>query len=457
MAWQPGTKLYGDRYTIIKKLKEGGFGITFLARNRKGQDIVIKTLLDKILIDPNFVEFRDKYLRDFKDEATRLAVCRHPHIVQIDNVFREGSLPCIAMEYIAGQNFWELVRGKGALSEAEAVDYIQQIGNALTVVHDKGLLHRDIKPQNIMKREGKTEAVLIDFGIAREFIPNITQTHTFAATQGFAPLEQYDEHAHRGEYTDVYALSATLYFLLTGKVPTPAPNRSVGFNFPLLNKVVNVSNRVHEAVMKGLELKPDKRSQSVEEWLEILIDNQVIPAPMPTIPQLFAPSTPLETVPPRYQKLQQLLAAGQWKEADQETARVMLQVAGREEEGYLDVDSINNFPCEDLRTIDQLWVKYSMSRFGFSVQKKIWLEVGGKVDYETECKLGDRVGWRKNGSWMNYDDLTFTLQAPLGHLPAFCGVCGDGLLPGPVVGWVWVWGLGGWGSSLASRTVSCNL
>lgn len=271
MAWQPGTKLYGDRYTIIRKLGEGGFGITFLARNRKGQDIVIKTLLDKILTDPNLVEFRDKYLRDFKDEATRLAVCRHPHIVQIDNVFREGSLPCIAMEYIAGQNFWELVRGKGALSEAEAVDYIQQIGNALTVVHDKGLLHRDIKPQNIMKREGKTEAVLIDFGIAREFIPNITQTHTFAATHGFAPLEQYDEHAHRGEYTDVYALSATLYFLLTGKVPTPAPNRIARFKFIPLNQVVNVSNRVHEAVMKGLELRPEDRPQSVLEWLEILV------------------------------------------------------------------------------------------------------------------------------------------------------------------------------------------
>jgi HTH-type transcriptional regulator/antitoxin HigA len=60
-------------------------------------------------------------------------------------------------------------------------------------------------------------------------------------------------------------------------------------------------------------------------------------------------------------------------------------------------NSIENFPCDDLRTIDQLWVKYSQGRFGFSVQKKIWLEVGGKVDYDTECKLGDRVGWRKGG------------------------------------------------------------
>jgi serine/threonine-protein kinase len=186
-----------------------------------------------------------------------------------------------------------------------------------------------------------------------------------------------------------------------------------------LNQVVNVSNRVHEAVMKGLEIQPDKRPQSVEEWLGMFVEQ--------------------ETVPSRYQKLQQLLAAGQWKEADQETAKVMLQAARREKEGYLDKTSIDNFPCEDLRSIDQLWVKYSMSRFGFSVQKKIWLEVGGKVDYETECKLGDRVGWRKGGEWMNYDDLTFTLQAPVGHLPAV-----------PCFVLVLY-------SSLASRTVSCNL
>jgi len=83
----------------------------------------------------------------------------------------------------------------------------------------------------------------------------------------------------------------------------------------------------------------------------------------------------------------------------------------------LNKKSIYNFPCEDLRTIDQLWVKYSQGRFGFSVQKKIWLEVGGRVDGETECKLGDRIGWRKGGKWLDYDELTFNKQAQQGHLP----------------------------------------
>lgn len=119
-----------------------------------------------------------------------------------------------------------------------------------------------------------------------------------------------------------------------------------------------------------------------------------------------------------YTQLKDLLKAENWREADEETARLMLEVANREEAGYLDVDSINNFPCADLRTIDQLWVKYSNGHFGFNVQKRIWLECGGKVDYETEKALGDALGWRKLGRWMtDYNDITFALSAPQGHLP----------------------------------------
>ncbi|MEH2419596.1 MAG: GUN4 domain-containing protein [Nostoc sp.] len=118
-----------------------------------------------------------------------------------------------------------------------------------------------------------------------------------------------------------------------------------------------------------------------------------------------------------YRRLRDLLKAGNWKEADQETLAVMLKASDREQKGWLDLESINNFPCTDLRTIDQLWVKYSDGHFGFSVQKRIWKSVG--KDYE---KFGDRVGWRKgiffNKEWLSYSDLTFTKNSPQGHLPA---------------------------------------
>ncbi|MGK7903669.1 MAG: GUN4 domain-containing protein [Hormoscilla sp.] len=151
---------------------------------------------------------------------------------------------------------------------------------------------------------------------------------------------------------------------------------------------------------------------------------------------------PEERVPARYHKLRDLLAAGEWKKADQETARVMLQVAGREKEDWLRYEDIEQFPCEDLGVIDKLWVKYSNGRFGFSVQKRIWQEEGGKVDWETECRLADRVGWRVKGNWLYYDYLTFGLGAPTGHLPAWGGGGGS------VGGRGWCCGGGG----LISRT-----
>lgn len=120
-----------------------------------------------------------------------------------------------------------------------------------------------------------------------------------------------------------------------------------------------------------------------------------------------------------YQKLEKLLANGDWKEADHETFRLMLEIANRESEGWLDIDSINNFPCEDLRTIDQLWIKYSNGHFGLSVQKNIWLECGGEIDYDTECQVGDRIGWIVNGEWILYDQGNFLLDVSRGHLPAF--------------------------------------
>ncbi|MFM6861018.1 MAG: GUN4 domain-containing protein [Dolichospermum sp.] len=120
-----------------------------------------------------------------------------------------------------------------------------------------------------------------------------------------------------------------------------------------------------------------------------------------------------------YRKLRDLLKAGKWKEADEETLRVMLCVGGTRE-GWLNVESFDNFPCADLRTIDQLWVKYSDGRFGFSVQKRIYQGLGGTREYNQEIwlKFGDKVGWRKGGNWLYYKDITFDKKAPEGHLPS---------------------------------------
>jgi len=442
MVWTTGQRLQGGKYTIQKKLGSGGFGVTYLATDRKGNKAVIKTLKEPEDIDSD--EF-DKYQQDFVNEALKLAKCSHPHIVQVYECLKESDLWGIVMEYVEGEDLSCLSL---PLPESEALLYIQQIGEALTVVHNNGMLHRDVKPQNIMLRAGKSEAVLIDFGIAREFTPDVTLTHTAFLTPFYASPEQYNPRAKRGAYMDVYSLAATLYKLLTGQEPEASVSRVMGC--PLkppqdINK--NISDRVNQAILKGLELNPENRPQSMQEWLNLLLP-QTAPETTPDNDDLSS-SKGVD-----YTNLRNLLKAGKWGEADKETLAVMLKVAGRERQGWLDIESIDNFPCTDLRTIDQLWVKYSNGRFGFSVQKRIWKSVGGKpnADYETWCKFGDRVGWRVKQNWIRYNDLTFSTQSEVGHLPGV--VMGGGV--GGVFSDVRVARLSSV-SSLVSRLVKCNL
>ena len=271
MVWNAGKSLFGGRYIIESQLGEGGIGITYLARNQRNQQRVIKTLKEEILNHPAWILHRNKLRQDFRDEAVRLAVCHHPHIVQIETIFDEGNLPCMVMDYIEGEDLAQRLRRIGVLSEAEALLYIRQIGDALTLIHSKGLLHRDLKPRNIMIRIDKLEAVLIDFGIAREFIPNTIQRHTVYRTPGFAPPEQYESEAPRGEYIDIYALAATLYNLLTAVVPTSADDRRHNINLePPQYFNPNISNRVNQAIMCGMDLESTYRPQSVQEWLDLL-------------------------------------------------------------------------------------------------------------------------------------------------------------------------------------------
>lgn len=118
-----------------------------------------------------------------------------------------------------------------------------------------------------------------------------------------------------------------------------------------------------------------------------------------------------------YTRLRNLLAAQKWKEADLETCKVIFQAARKKETELLLEQDINKISSLDLRTMDSLWLVASGGRFGFSIQKDIWKQLGRKVDYETDCKLGNRFGWRTNNTWLIHSQLTFSLTAPKGHLP----------------------------------------
>lgn len=510
MAWSGGQRLQDGKYTIERELGLGGFGITYGARDDNKHDFVVKTLNDTVQKRPDFAKFQ----QDFLNEALRLAKCSHPHIVRIDEVIQEGPLWCIVMEYIAGVNLATQIENMGSLPEAEALQYIQQIGEALTVVHKNGLLHRDIKPQNIMLRSGNNNAVLIDFGIARQFTPDLTQRHTEHLTPGFAPIEQYFNQRKRGAYTDVYALAATLYALLTGITPPCALDRDDEIqnfrNDPLVppNQVnMRISDKVNQAVLTGMEIEPENRPQSIQDWLALLPLNNDTPSILSKMVGTWLgnfgarnkPATLIITqqsgdlfdgtlivqdskvdwnyrinikgyhnsetnkiaiqehrvlsepwwcnwrrgenegtlsldekkmsgngkdsrdsyswsfLKVDYTDLTNLLERGKWKEADQETGTLMLKISCSEQR-RLNSKDIENFPCQDLCTIDQLWVNYSKGRFGFSVQRRIWENVN--CDWK---KCGERVGWCVNNDWKNYHELTFTLNASEGAFPTFWG------------------------------------
>ncbi|MFN8951528.1 MAG: protein kinase domain-containing protein [Aphanizomenon sp.] len=424
IIWHPGQPINKDRFIIQgKPLGSGGFGITYKALEPKtGKFYAIKTLNQQMQLGDDFADQQVKFI----NEALKIASFDHKHILKVHEVIEELEvieeekfrLVGVVMEYIDGVDLHKYVQNKGQLSETEALLYINQISQALEYIHAKGSLHRDIKPENILLRQNEQnqqEAVLIDFGSTRS-MAKTSMTKSF--TDGYAPIEQYRDKGNFGDHTDVYSLAATLYYLLTAdglkqdSKSTPAPaNERQQFDLLAEPKFYNqsLSQRVNDAILQGMELEPKNRTQTVLKFRENLglinIENEQ---------EIQLKSE----VGINYTKLSDLLAAQKWKKADHETYLVMLEAVGREEYDWFREEELLNFPCTDLRTIDKLWYKYSNGKFGFSVQKEIYLSVGGIAygNYYEEAwfKFCVEVGWKKGREWT---ETVYTMEALKGHLP----------------------------------------
>ncbi|MFB2768773.1 serine/threonine protein kinase [Pelatocladus sp. BLCC-F211] len=271
MAWANGDRLQNGKYTIERELGRGRFGITYLVKNRNGDRLVIKTLNDDLLNSLSQSE-RDRLETMFLREGLKLTHCQHQHIVQVTDTFKEGEHSCLVMEYVDGVSLAD--RRQQRLSESEALRYIQQIGEALIVVHENHLIHRDVRPGNIILRvrEGQPEAVLIDFGLALDFDHILTTNRTKETSEGFTPPELYAQNTQANAYSDIYSLAATLYVLLTGQTPVSALRRKIDKARLVPPKDINdqISDRTNRAILTGMKLDPKQRSQSMREWLDLL-------------------------------------------------------------------------------------------------------------------------------------------------------------------------------------------
>jgi serine/threonine protein kinase len=279
-ALPPGTKLLGEKYTISKVLGQGGFGITYMGADLiLSRPVAIKELFPEgcqrkgTIVQPTGInpsEFASMKQR-FLDEARVLASLNHPGIVKVYDFFEENNTAYMVMEYLSGKSLAKVLGERGGvLGEQEAVGYILKVCEALEVVHRAGYLHRDIKPENIIICDDG-RVVLVDFGAAREYVAGKTGRMSVILTPGYAPLEQYAEKARRRAYTDIYALGATLYHLLTGLVPVSAPDRATGVELKSVREVnPRVSEGVSEAVMKAMAMRVEERPQSVDEFVRLL-------------------------------------------------------------------------------------------------------------------------------------------------------------------------------------------
>jgi len=288
-----GTRLQGALYSIGRVLGQGGFGITYLGSDSGlKRAVAIKEFFPQIhgcsrygtTVQPGGMITPVGYLHEknkFLAEGQRLAQFQHPSIVKVFSLFEENNTAYMVMEFVRGKTLLKIVEEDGPLEERTAVTHITHIAEALDVIHGSKLLHRDNKPENIIITEDG-RAVLIDFGTAREFAAGKTRRMTTTLTPGYAPLEQYGQRARFGVFTDIYALGATLYHLLTGEMPIQATDRAMGVELPA-PKAINpkVSHNVSKAVLWALEMRVEKRPQSVRDFLLTMLGTR----PCSPIPQ----------------------------------------------------------------------------------------------------------------------------------------------------------------------------
>ena len=298
----PTNTILHDSYVIGKCLGQGGFGITYIGWHINLEKIVAikeffpagiatRNTLDHSarintacisLVGEGVEEAYKKDLESFMKEARLLAKINLPNVVDVTDCFEENGTAYIVMSYVPGQSLKDYQRNVGGpMQEDKMLKCLRPVIRSLQKLHGLGVIHRDISPDNLMMDENGN-IILVDFGAARLVTPFFGmpgKSMTVILKPGYAPIEQYSSKGNQGPWTDVYAMCATMFWLLTGKVPESPYDRMNDINDSEKMRETlrknNVSESTAEALMTGMSLKPASRWKSMEDLEQAFYGNEL--------------------------------------------------------------------------------------------------------------------------------------------------------------------------------------
>ncbi len=289
----PGSVLQG-RYIVGRVLGFGGFGVTYVGKDYlMDRKVAIKEYLPsefatRMSTQQNIIVYSGDKEEQFKeglakmlDEAQRLAKFEAiPGIVQIYDCFEANGTSYIIMEYLEGMSLKEYLRTHGKMTMEQALPVTLQIASAMAEVHKTKILHRDIAPDNIYvlnpDEPDNLEVKLLDFGAARQATTKYNKGLSVIIKPGYAPEEQYSSRGDQGTWTDVYALAATLYKMITGITPEDALERSAKDELKKPSQIgVKITKATETAIMNALNIKIQDRTQTMEEFCKELMSAEV--------------------------------------------------------------------------------------------------------------------------------------------------------------------------------------
>jgi eukaryotic-like serine/threonine-protein kinase len=447
-------KVLLKRYKVTEAIGEGAFGTTYIAIDTAfpGQPRLVVKHLCPHNSDPESVKIATRL---FKSEAKCLSkLGEHDQIPRLFASFEEDGEFYLVQELVEGNNLTQEFQSGKRWSEAEIVKFLQELLEILSVVHQQNTIHRDLKPANIMRRQKDGKLVLIDFGAVKEILTvNQHETTTSSSptigigTGSYMPPEQ--AIGRPGKYSDVYAVGMLGIQALTGLPSRELPRDSEHLEQIWNDLNVEVNPQLKYVLGRMVKYQYEQRFADAAKALNALIptvietsEDKLTSSQTGTATQQSQSKRKLLfsllgiigiagvgilgftfVNKPNYAQLETYLQNKQWQQADVETDKLLLKIAGEKSE--LDAQTSQKIRCKSLQTIDQLWTQNSDGRFGFTPQKKVYLATGNDFnDYveSTYEAFGDRLSWRIFGSWKRYQDFNFqaidTAITPPGYLPS---------------------------------------